>query len=158
MSVYKIYICQYAANCDAVSTPKSLKPRHLEIVVRTGTDNVGGILKPVGSAFHIQGGAGNGWGYTPQHGVHYDNRGYCGRHHIGNIPASQAALTALENLLGTIPFKKGDPNWNCQNWVWEAALLMRREGYQMTLPSSFRDLDAIMDNAWEKWNDVQEED
>ena len=158
MSRYPIYFCQYATSGDAVGTPKTMKPRHIEIVVRTGIVRVNGQDKLVGSAFHIQGGAGNSWGYTPQHGVHYENLGYCGRHYIGSMPASPTALKALEDLLRTIPLQKGDPNWNCQNWVWSAALLMRQEKYQVTLPATYRDLDALMDVAWEKWDTLQETD
>ncbi|EPS94552.1 hypothetical protein FOMPIDRAFT_84998 [Fomitopsis schrenkii] len=163
MTHYRIYVCQYASNGNALATPKEAKPRHLEIVVRTGVESVAttsGVprTKLVGSAFHIQGGTGNSWGYTPQHGVHYDNLGYSGRYCIGTMPASAIALKALQDLLGTITLRNGNPQWNCQSWVWEALLLMRQEKYQVKLPPTFGHLDAIMDKAWDNWNDSQESD
>ncbi|EPS94543.1 hypothetical protein FOMPIDRAFT_1019954 [Fomitopsis schrenkii] len=143
MATYAVYYAQYSRGQHF----KGDKSRHMEIVVETANDGT----TETGTAYHITGTSAF-WTYEVVPNVHYQRTSFCGRLLLGTIPATGTALRSLQQLLGTLTLRHNDASFNCQRWVWEAALFMRESGYRVDPVARFPDFLAKMHEAFDAWD------
>ncbi|KAI0717335.1 hypothetical protein C8Q72DRAFT_891520 [Fomitopsis betulina] len=145
MSTYDVYIAQYSGNQHR----RDDNNRHMEIFVVTHLDAK--TNKQIGVGFHVTGDT-TSWKFTVTDNLHCLNSAFCGRIHLGTIPASQAALKDLEDLLRTVPILHNDARFNCQRWAWSAGVLMLEKGYEVDFPNDFQVFLYNMRRAYDDWD------
>ena len=141
MAEYGIYIAQYSRR----PFEKGDNDRHMQIIVETDK------AREIGTTFLISGST-VAWTYERQNNTPFKHGKYCGKSVLGNMPPSPAAIDSLDRLLRTIALRHNDPTFNCQRWVWEAALLMRERGYNVNPETTFPSFLATMHGSFAKWD------
>ena len=152
MATYNVYMCQYSR--ERYHHYEGETTRHHEIVVVTST----GKGSKKGTAFHVIGAPGS-WKFEVVPETQYMNMSYCGRLALGTIPGTKSALDGLECFLRTVPIGNNDPRFNCQRWVWDAAVRMRDYGYHVDPPATFQEyLSKMHTKAYADWNSCTDSD
>ncbi|TFY69286.1 hypothetical protein EVJ58_g504 [Rhodofomes roseus] len=146
MAQKRIYLCHYARNGDAAKEEEDHPPRHWEINIRMSKDVNDPFGKSIGHVFHVVGSVGNQWVFKHLENKDYSQtRAWAGCVFVGTVEESK--IGEFERVLASVPLQPGHPTWNCQNWAWDALLLLRQQGYNIVLPPTFRRMHELMEDA-----------
>ncbi|KAH9944467.1 uncharacterized protein BXZ73DRAFT_87358 [Epithele typhae] len=106
--------------------------------------------RPMGTKYGVAGTI-DTYAYEVDRSVPIRHEGWRGSLVVGRIAPD--ALEQLERILSQIPVVRGDPSWNCHNWVWHGIRELRQAGFIIDPNLTWQGLrDKMLEllEAWER--------
>lgn len=120
-------------------------PLHWEISVQISGTN----RDPRGNVYQIIGGTDSFvYDKQPNKGIQA-SQNWRGTFTVGSIPRRK--LVGVERILSSLPITRHNPDWNCQNWVWEALRKLKGLGFDINPNLTWMGLRNEMADLLEAW-------